>query len=340
MLIETVGLEKQYGEVHALRGVSVSIEEGSVVGILGPNGAGKTTFVEIVEGLRRQSAGSVRVFGLDPVTESSALKQRLGVQLQSTHLPEDLTVREVLGLYRSFYEEAGTIEAALDYVDLSAKENARTRELSGGQKQRLAIAMALIHDPDLILLDEPTTGLDPAARRELHGVILGLKERGKSILLTTHYIEEAETLCDRVIILCDGRSVADGSPFELLEQAQGRNTVWIEVEGEIDFLPLVWAGAEPCGQEGRHLRFQTDDPAGFVVALGQLLQEQELTLTDLRLKRPNLEDMYLELVGGVEGGGGQSIGVDAGVDVGTGSEVDGGSGDVLPDTSINEDPKR
>jgi ABC-2 type transport system ATP-binding protein len=297
MLIRVRQLRKTYGPTRAIDGIDLDLEPGGIVGLLGPNGAGKTTLVETLEGLRTPTSGEVSVLGLDPSREPRELKERIGVQLQSTAIQDALTASEVLSLYASFYRKRLAVSEVLARVGLAEKARARAGTLSGGQRQRLAIGMALIHDPELILLDEPTTGLDPAARRGLHELVRDLKKRGRTVLLTTHYIEEAETLCDRVIVLRSGKIVADGTPFELLGRAAGWSTVWVEIDGGFDPLPLLWAGAEPQGREGRHHRFRTLDPAAFVVALGRMLEEQKLNLIDLRLKRPTLEDVYLDLVG-------------------------------------------
>ncbi len=297
MSIDIVGLEKDYGETRALRGVTLRIEAGGIVGLLGPNGAGKTTLVETLEGLREPTRGSVRVLGLDPARQSKELKQRLGAQLQSTAIPPDLTAAEVIRMYASFYAKARAVADVLDNVGLTAKAKTLVRNLSGGQRQRLALGMALVHDPELLILDEPTTGLDPVARRSLHELVRSLRARGTSIILTTHYIEEAELLCDRVIVMRAGEVVADGTPFELLQRADGVSTLWIDVSGPFDPAPLTAAGATEQGREGAHYRFATHDPAAAIVALGDMLRGQGLALKDLRMKRPTLEDVYLELVG-------------------------------------------
>jgi ABC-2 type transport system ATP-binding protein len=300
MIIETNTLKKVYGDTVALNGIDLRIDAGGIVGLLGPNGAGKTTLVEILEGLRTPSSGNVSVLGMDPTRQGRAVKERIGAQLQSTTIPIDLTPFEVLRLYASFYERSLPIEQILRTVNLEAKANKLTRTLSGGQKQRLAIGMALIHEPELLIFDEPTSGLDPAARRQLHQIVLDLKSQGRTILLTTHYIEEAEKLCDRVIMIRAGEVVADGSPFDLLSHAGGRSTIWIAVEGEFDAAPLLQAGAADQGRQGDHYKFTTADPAATIVALGELLRSQGVGLTDLRMRRPTLEDVYLELMGDPE----------------------------------------
>jgi ABC-2 type transport system ATP-binding protein len=300
MIIETRSLTQTYGSTVALNGVDLRIESGGIIGLLGPNGAGKTTLVETLEGLRMPSSGEVSVLGLDPAKQGRALKERIGAQLQSTTIPIDLTPFEVLRLYASFYERSLPIERVLQIVNLESKAKDLTKTLSGGQRQRLAIGMALIHEPELLIFDEPTSGLDPAARRQLHAIVLDLKCQGRTILLTTHYIEEAEKLCDRVIMIRSGEVVADGSPFELVGRAGGKSTIWIDVEGEMDSAPLLVAGAEDQGRQGNHYKFTTGDPAATIVALGQVLHNQGVTLTDLRMRRPTLEDVYLELMGDPE----------------------------------------
>jgi ABC-2 type transport system ATP-binding protein len=300
MIIETRALKRVYGSTVALNGVDLCIEAGGIVGLLGPNGAGKTTLVEILEGLRTPSSGEVSVLGLDPAKQGRVLKERIGAQLQSTTIPIDLTPFEVLRLYASFYERSLPIEQVLQIVNLESKAKDLTRTLSGGQKQRLALGMALIHEPELLIFDEPTSGLDPAARRRLHDIVLDLKSQGRTILLTTHYIEEAEKLCDRVVMIRSGEVVADGSPFELVGRAGGKSTIWIDVEGEMDPTPLLVGGAEDQGRQGNHHKFTTADPAATIVALGQVLHTQGVTLTDLRMRRPTLEDVYLELMGDPE----------------------------------------
>ncbi len=300
MTIVLEQLRKSYGDTHALRGIDLEIAQGGVTGLLGPNGAGKTTLVEILEGLRQRTGGRVSVLGLDPERSGTALKQRIGVQLQSTAMPLDLSARELLEMYAAFYPRALPVEDVLRRVGLEAKAKTLTRALSGGQQQRLALGIALVHDPELLILDEPTAGLDPAARRALHEVIREFHRSGRSVILTTHYIEEAEDLCDRVIVIRSGEIVADGTPFDLVGRAEGASTLWIAVSGPFDPRPLEAAGATHHGQEGTHHRFTTRDPAAVIVALGEVLRSQQVMLTDLRMKRPALEDVYLELVGSTD----------------------------------------
>ncbi len=294
--IEARGIRKEYDSTVALRSIDLSISEGGVVGLLGPNGAGKTTLVEIFEGLRRPTAGTVSVLGLDPSSQTRQLKERIGVQLQTTALPQELTVFEVLRLFASFYESARPVAEVLEMVDLVELAKQKASTLSGGQRQRLVLGIALIHSPELILLDEPTTGLDPVARRDLHALIRELRDQGRTMLLTTHYIEEAEHLCDRVIMIRGGEIVADGTPFDLVGQSTDSSIIWISVDGEMDPTPLFQAGIEPLGRQGQHHKFSTTDPTATVLALGDMLRSQGLQLLDLRMKRPTLEDVYLELM--------------------------------------------
>ena len=305
--IDVRALRKSYGAhlrqgyggqaVHALRGIDLSIAAtGQIVGLLGPNGAGKTTFVEILEGLRPATSGSVSVLGLDPAHASGALRARLGVQLQSTAFMQDLTVLETLRMYGALYPKTRPAADVLQRVDLVDKAKAMVRGLSGGQRQRLALAMAMLHDPDLYILDEPTSGLDPIARRQIHDILLTLKRAGKTVLISSHYLDEIEALADRVIILAAGEIVADGSPLELLARAAGASTLWLDVSGTIDPSLLV-PQATFEGRDGSLFRYRTADPTAAIVGLADSLRASGARLDDLRLKRPSLEDVYLQLVG-------------------------------------------
>jgi len=296
--IEVAALTKSYDAVHALRGVDLTIESsGQIIGLLGPNGAGKTTFVEILEGLRIATSGSVSVLGLDPARASGALRARLGVQLQSTAFMNELTVMETLRLYAALYPKSRPAKDVLTRVDLEDKARALVRTLSGGQRQRLALAMAMLHDPDLYILDEPTSGLDPVARRSIHDILSGLKRDGKTILMSSHYLDEIEAMADRVIILSAGQVVADGTPLELLARAAGASTLWLEVNGAGDPSRLV-PQATFEGRDGSLLRYRTSDPTAAIVGLADALRSSGAQLADLRLKRPSLEDVYLQLIQG------------------------------------------
>ena len=297
-------LTKSYDTVHALRGIDLSIAAtGQIIGLLGPNGAGKTTFVEILEGLRTATTGSVSVLGLDPAHASGALRARIGVQLQSTAFIEDLTVAETLKLYAALYPKPVRLKpdptgphSVLERVDLVDKARALVRGLSGGQRQRLALAMAMLHDPDLYILDEPTSGLDPIARRQIHDILLSLKRDGRTVLISSHYLDEIEALADRVIILAAGQVVADSTPLDLLARAAGASTLWLDVDGTVDPSRLV-PQATFEGRDGSLLRYRTADPTAAIVGLADSLRASGARLSDLRLKRPSLEDVYLQLVG-------------------------------------------
>jgi ABC-2 type transport system ATP-binding protein len=211
------GLKKSYGDVKAVDGLDLEVAAGECFGLLGPNGAGKTTTIEICEGLLERDAGELQLLGMTWENDADALRERLGIQLQDTQLSEKLTVTETLDLFRSFYDRGREVGDVIDLVQLDEKKAARVGTLSGGQKQRLAIACALVGDPELLFLDEPTTGLDPQSRRQLWGLIEEFKSTGRTILLTTHYMDEAEKLCNRVAIVDHGHIIAQGSPHELID---------------------------------------------------------------------------------------------------------------------------
>src|SRR6478735_7438413 len=214
--LRVVGLRKRYGDVVAVDGLDLTVASGECFGLLGPNGAGKTTTIEICEGLTASDEGTVEVLGRRWTDDEHALRERLGIQLQETQLAEKLTVEETVRLFRSFYPRGRSVDEVIDLVQLGEKRNARVGKLSGGQKQRLALACAMVGDPELIFLDEPTTGLDPQSRRQLWDLIVELKQSGRSIVLTTHYMDEAERLCDQVAIVDHGRVIALGTPRELI----------------------------------------------------------------------------------------------------------------------------
>jgi len=220
-VIRAGNVRKSYGEVRAVDGISFEVARGDVFGLLGPNGAGKTTTVEMLEGLRQPDDGALEVLGIDVSRDPDALKERIGVALQTAELYPKLTVVEVLDLFRSFYRRSLPTEQLISFLDLGERRNAQTRQLSGGQRQRLAVALALVNDPEVVFLDEPTTGLDPAARRALWTLVEQLRDRGTTVLLTTHYMEEAEALCEDIALLGGGRIVARGSAIDLKERFGG-----------------------------------------------------------------------------------------------------------------------
>jgi ABC-2 type transport system ATP-binding protein len=291
-------LEKRYDDVYAVRGVSFSVEEGEVFGLLGPNGAGKTSTIEVLEGLRVPDGGRVSVCGLDPQKSPNELKHEIGAALQSTSLPDKIRVAEALRLFASFYKRRRQPEELLKRFGLEEKRNAFYSQLSGGQKQRLALAIAIINDPKVLFLDEPTAGLDPQVRREIYDIIEELKSQGKTIVLTTHYIEEAERLCDRVAIVDSGKVIAMGTPRELKERSA--NTTRVEVrlarpcpDGRLRTLDGVVDAREVDG--GYVLHCQRTAPA--IVALVKHLEAEGNELISLEIATPSLEDVFIELTG-------------------------------------------
>jgi ABC-2 type transport system ATP-binding protein len=269
-------LRKSYGPVEALHGVSFEVAEGEVFGLLGPNGAGKTTTVEILEGYRQRDAGEVSVLGYDPGAAPRELRERIGVVLQHSELTPLLTVREVHRMFAGYYGQPRDVDDVIELVGLAEKRDARVKTLSGGQKRRLDLGVALVGDPDLVFLDEPTTGFDPAARRSAWDLIRSLRSLGKTILLTTHYLDEAQQLADRVAVIRAGEIVSLGTPAELIGGA---------ATTEIRFR-----------RNGREVVLTTDDPTRALHELTGEALEQGQPLEHLEVRRPTLEDVYLELV--------------------------------------------
>ncbi len=289
-------LVKKYGDLVAVDGLDLEVRAGECFGLLGPNGAGKTTTVEILEGLNEPTAGSVEVLGMRWERDERALRQRLGVSLQETHLPDKLTVEENLRMFRSFYLRGRPLDEVLEMVGLSDKRASWTERLSGGQKQRLAVACALVSDPELLFLDEPTTGLDPQSRRQLWDVVLGFRSRGRTVLLTTHYMDEAERLCDRVAIVDKGKVIALGTPQELIASLGGQQVVEFATESPTQ--PDGWSGLPSV----RSARRSADGVALTVeqlhVALPAILARAEpLGLTRLSTHHATLEDVFVHLTG-------------------------------------------
>src|SRR6202163_4107696 len=297
-ILQVENLVKRYGDVEAVRGVSFNVEEGEVFGLLGPNGAGKTSTVEILEGLRDLDSGRVSVCGLDPQRDSQALKHEIGAALQSTSLPDKLRVMEALRLFASFYKRRRNPEELLKRFGLEEKRNAFYSQLSGGQKQRLALAMALVNDPKVLFFDEPTAGLDPQVRREIYAIIEELKREKKTIVMTTHYIEEAEHLCDRVAIVDHGKVVALGTPRELKQRSGGTTRIEVKLakpatNGTLRNLEGV--------SEGRILGdnyiLHCQRPPQAIVSLVKYLESTGNELISLEIATPSLEDVFIELTG-------------------------------------------
>jgi ABC-2 type transport system ATP-binding protein len=297
-IIEVVNLTKHYGAVQALRGVSFEVQEGEVFGLLGPNGAGKTSTVEILEGLRPADSGIVSVCGLDPQTTGLAFKQEIGAVLQSTALPDKLKVGEAVSMFASFYKRKRDTATLLKRFGLEEKRNAFYSQLSGGQKQRLALAMSLVNEPRVLFLDEPTAGLDPQVRREIYTIIEELKHERKTILLTTHYIEEAEKLCDRVAIVDQGRVIAQGTPRELKQRSAGTTRIELRLaRPETDAALKQLEGVADChASDGVYVMHSTRVPQ-TIVSLVKYLEAQGNELSSLDIAAPSLEDVFLELTG-------------------------------------------
>jgi ABC-2 type transport system ATP-binding protein len=297
-VIRVRDLTKRYGDVQAVAGVSFDVAAGEIFGLLGPNGAGKTTTVEILEGLRAPDGGQVSVLGVDVTRGADALKPRIGVSLQTAALYPKLTVTEVLDLFRSFYERSQPTAELIEALDLGERRNAQTQVLSGGQRQRLAVALALVNDPELVFLDEPTTGLDPAARRALWDLILALKAKGRSVLLTTHYMEEAEVLCDRLAIMDHGRILEMGTVDELVTKRFHERAVRFDrlpelTTAELEGLPAVVSVKE----DGGEMLLYTGDVAATIGALLSLTERRGLEPQNLAIRRATLEDVFLDLTG-------------------------------------------
>jgi len=294
------GLTKSYGSFQAVKGVDFEIFPGEVFGLLGPNGAGKTSTVEVLEGLRPRDGGDVSVLGFDPGRDTKRLKDQIGVCLQATNLPERITVREALRLFASLYSKTVDADALLERLMLVDKRDAPYGKLSGGQKQRLALALALINDPQMLFLDEPSAGLDPQARLEIHSLMQELRREQRTVLLTTHYIEEAEKLCDRVAIVDEGRIVAMGTPEEIRSRTLGQARVEVRCErplGAAD--PPLWADADPAQISADRLTVvvSTRKPARTLVDLVRWIDQLGVELADVQLRRPSLEDVFIELTG-------------------------------------------
>jgi ABC-2 type transport system ATP-binding protein len=297
--IEVEGLKKSYGDVHAVRGVDFHVQAGEVFGLLGPNGAGKTTTVEILEGLRSRSGGRVVVLDYDPEVETREVKQRIGVCLQSTRLQEKIKVREAIELFSSLYVRTVDGAGLLKRLLLWEKREALYSQLSGGQKQRLALALALLNDPQVLFLDEPSAGLDPQARLEIHGLVADLRRERRTILLTTHYIEEAEKLCDRVAIVDEGRIVALGTPREIQDATRASSTIEMECAQPVAGNLPQWTEAEKAVLDERRTRLSVTSrkPARTVVEMVKWLDANGLELADIRIARPSLEQAFIELTG-------------------------------------------
>ena len=299
--IQCRGLRKTYdGKVEAVRGLDLTINMGECFGLLGPNGAGKTTTIEILEGLLEPTSGEVEVLGRTWQSHARELREWLGISLQETRLSEKLTVRETLQLFSSFYRHPSSVDAVLEELSLQEKADALVGKLSGGQKQRLAVATALVADPRILFLDEPTTGLDPQSRRQLWDIIRQFQKRNGTVLLTTHYMDEAERLCDRIAIIDHGQIIAAGTPPELIERLTGHHVVEFAVSGHSADNGTVWAnlpGVQSVRTDDGLFSLQVNEPHETIPALLAEVQRQRAQLVHLTTRQASLEDVFVQLTG-------------------------------------------
>lgn len=298
--IRVQDLHKSYGAFEAVRGIDLEVHTGEVFGLLGPNGAGKTTTIEILEGLRQRTSGSVSVLGFDPAVQTRQVKDRIGVCLQATNLPDKMRVREALELFAAFYSQGTDHDVLLKRLQLWDKRDAFYSSLSGGQKQRVALALGLVNDPALLFLDEPTTGLDPQVRQEIHSLITELKEDNRTILITTHYIEEAERLCDRVAIVDAGKVIELGTPREIQERVLGNSLVEVTTAKPLPdrfFVEVLSSEHYTTQDEGCTVAVETESPARTIVEVVKWIDRERLELVDIHIKRPTLEEVFIKLTG-------------------------------------------
>jgi ABC-2 type transport system ATP-binding protein len=291
-VIEVEGLRKSYGEVHAVRGISFSVDAGECVAVLGPNGAGKTTTIEMLEGFRPADAGTVRVLGEDPALADSKHRERMGIVLQECGIDPYLTVTEVLRMHASYYPHPRSVDDTIAMVGLDEKRDSRVKALSGGQQRRLDVALGIVGDPELLFLDEPTTGFDPSARRQAWELVHSLRGLGKTVLLTTHYMDEAQSLADRVIVIAEGQIIAEGSP----DTIGGRATAATQIR----FLwPDVQDAAFPLDatRDGAFALISTEQATAVLHQLTTWATDRGIELEGLTVTKPTLEDVYLGLIG-------------------------------------------
>jgi len=297
-VIEVNNLTKRYGDVTAVDGLSFAVARAEVFGILGPNGAGKTTTVEMIEGLRRPDSGSIRVCGIDAGREYGRIKELIGVQLQATGIYENIRVREAVALFGGYYRKAVPVADVLAEVSLTDKSSSQVDHLSGGQKQRLCVGLALVNDPEVLFLDEPTTGLDPQARHNIWSIVQELRERGKTIILTTHYMEEAEQLCDRIAIIDRGRIIAQDTPDNLISAAGLMTSIEFSTTPGLNGLSANIPGLQKVGNGGSHkYAVRTHAVSRTLKDLTNLCYDNQIELENISVRKATLEDVFLSLTG-------------------------------------------
>ncbi len=298
-IVEVEDLRKTYGNVKAVDGVNFKIKKGSIFTLLGPNGAGKTTTLEIIEGLRIPDGGNIKIFGKEVKRIGKEEKELIGVSLQETQLISHLTVKETLSMFRSFYKKGLKVDDILEFINLKDKAKSPVDKLSGGQKQRLAIGLALVNDPELLFLDEPTTGLDPQARRSIWDLLLQLKKQGKTIVLTTHYMEEAEFLADWVCIMDYGKIIREGTPEDLIKSIGGESVIEVDVEENHSFLDRLKELGVNYTYNPKHGRLlaKTDNVLETIDSILKTARECSLKVRNEIIRQPNLEDVFLTLTG-------------------------------------------
>jgi ABC-2 type transport system ATP-binding protein len=298
IVVDVRAISKSYGTLKAVERVSFSVSRGEIFGLLGPNGAGKTTTLEMLEGLRSPDSGEIYINSLNILSDMMAIKEIIGVQLQATSLYNKIKVHEALCLFGSYYKRRRSVDELLSLVSLVDKKNSYHKDLSGGQMQRLALALSLVNDPLLVFLDEPTTGLDPQARRNLWDIIATMKRENKTVLLTTHYMDEAEKLCDRIAIMDNGRILALGSPSELISGLETDSCLEFVSDGSIT-LPMLYHDFPDLKilTKGTTIEIFTKSPQKVLIELMNSAKKRNSTIKDLHIRRATLEDVFLELTG-------------------------------------------
>jgi ABC-2 type transport system ATP-binding protein len=298
-ILEIKDLTKKYGDLVAVNGISFAIEKGEIFGLLGPNGAGKTTTVEMIEGLRQPDSGDITICGIDTRRQPEKIKEIIGAQLQSTTIYDQIRIKEVIDLFGSYYDKSVPTQELLELVSLTEKENVYYRTLSGGQKQRVAMALALVNDPVLLFLDEPTTGLDPQARRNVWQIITDLRDRGKTIILTTHYMEEAEQLCNRVGIIDRGNIIALDKPASLIKGAGIESTIEFtsdDIRTE-DILKKIFSSSTSFKRDDNRFIISSAESSKILKKLTQAADDNNINVENLSVRKATLEDVFLKITG-------------------------------------------